>query len=171
MKGPIALAAAAALAACATAPATATPPPPSAGAMLKGPAGENLGEARFQQTPTGLVIDVEVRGLTPGWHGMHVHEKGDCSAKDFTSAGAHVGHAEHGFLTMSGGEAGDLPNIWVGADGMGKAQAYTTRLSLGPDSLWDADTAALVIHAARDDHYTQPIGGSGARVACGVVTH
>lgn len=169
------IAATVAMTACATAPATATPPPPSAGAYLKGPAGEDLGEARFQQTPTGLVIDVEVKGLTPGWHGMHIHEKGLCEAPGFTSAGAHVQHGdaprEHGYLTMSGGEAGDLPNIWVGADGTGKAQAYTTRLSLGPDSLWDADTAAIVIHAARDDHYTQPIGGSGARVACGVVSH
>lgn len=174
------LAAAAAVTACATAttapaPASATPPPPASGAQLKGPGGEDLGQVMIQQVPTGVVIDVEVKGLTPGWHGMHIHEKGVCEGPDFTTAGAHVhkGEAarEHGYLTMSGGEAGDLPNLWVGADGTGKAQAYSTRVSLGMDSLWDSDTAAFVIHAAKDDHYTQPIGGSGARVACGVLSH
>lgn len=173
------LAAAAAVSACiSAAPATATPPPPGSTAWLKGPAGEGVGEARIQQVPTGVVIDIDVKGLTPGWHGVHIHEKGDCAGPAFTSAGAHVhageGPAEHGYLTMSGGEPGDLPNLWVGADGTGKAQFYSTRVSLigdGPGALWDQDGAAMVIHAARDDHFTQPIGGSGPRVACGTLTH
>ena len=175
------LAAAAAVSACVSAPsATALAPPPGSTAFLKGPNGEEIGQALIQQVPTGIVIDVEVKGLTPGWHGMHIHEKGDCSAPDFTSAGGHVhsGEAarEHGYLTLSGGEAGDLPNLWVGADGTGKAQVYSDRVSLtvggGRVALWgDQDTAALVIHATRDDHYPQPIGGSGARVACGKLTH
>lgn len=172
------LAAAAAMSACATAPAVATPPPPASSAQLKGPAGEDVGQVMVQQVPTGVVIDIEVKGLGPGWHGVHLHEKGDCTGPAFTSAGAHV-HAgeaarEHGYLTMSGGEPGDLPNLWVGADGTGKAQFYSTRVSLSsdrPGALWDADTAAVVVHAAKDDHFTQPIGGSGARVACGVLSH
>lgn len=174
------LAAAAAVSACvsASAPAVATPPPPASSALLKGANGEEAGQATIQQVPTGVVIDIEVKGLTPGWHGVHIHEKGDCTTPAFTSAGAHV-HAdetpaEHGYLTMSGGDFGDLPNIWVGADGTGKAQFYSTRVSLasdGPGALWDQDTAAIVVHAARDDHFTQPIGNSGARVACGVLSH
>jgi Cu-Zn family superoxide dismutase len=175
------LAAAAAVSACATAvPADATPPPPGSLASLKGPNGEELGEAQFQQVPTGVVIDIEAKGLTPGWHGVHIHEKGACEAPAFTSAGAHVhaseGPREHGYLTLSGGEAGDLPNLWVAADGTGKAQFYSNRISLtgapGQVALWKpGETAAIVIHATRDDHFTQPIGASGARVACGVLTH
>jgi Cu-Zn family superoxide dismutase len=177
MKALALLVSAAALAACAAVPAvsTATPPPPGASAQLKAPDGAEIGIAMLQQTPTGLLIEVEVKGLTAGWHGMHIHEKGDCTAPAFTTAGAHVHGGEaarqHGFMTMSGGEPGDLPNLWVGADGVGKAQVFAPRLSLGPDSLWDRDGAALVIHAARDDQWTQPIGNSGARVACGVVSH
>lgn len=175
------LAAAAAVSACVSAsvPAGATPPPPGSTAWLKGPNGEEVGQALVRQVPSGVVIDIEAKGLTPGWHGVHIHEKGDCSAPDFTSAGAHV-HAgeaarEHGYLTASGGEPGDLPNLWVAADGTGKAQFYSDRISLIANgdrvALWDADTAAIVIHAAKDDHFTQPIGNSGARVACGVLTH
>ena len=176
------LAAAAAVSACVSAPtASALAPPPGSIAYLKGPKGEEIGQAVIQQVPTGVVIDVEVKGLTPGWHGVHIHEKGDCSAADFTSAGAHVhageGAREHGYLTMSGGEAGDLPNLWVGADGTGKAQFYSNRVSLtegtGKVALWanHGETAAVIVHATKDDHYTQPIGGSGARVACGKLTH
>ena len=177
----LSLLAAAAVSACAAVPAaTALAPPPGSTAFLKGPSGEEIGQVLIQQVPTGVVIDVEVKGLTPGWHGMHIHEKGDCTAPDFTSAGGHVhsgeGAREHGYLTLSGGEAGDLPNLWVGADGTGKAQVYSDRVSLtvggGRVALWgDKDTAALIIHATRDDHHTQPIGGSGARVACGKLTH
>jgi Cu-Zn family superoxide dismutase len=175
------LLAAAAVSACAAVPTTttATPPPPGSTAWLKGPGDEEIGQALIQQVPTGVVIDIEVKGLTPGWHGVHIHEKGDCAAPAFTSAGAHVhegeGAREHGFLTASGGEPGDLPNLWVGNDGTGRAQFFSSRISLtegtGRVALWDQDTAAVVIHAARDDHYTQPIGNSGARVACGVLTH
>jgi Cu-Zn family superoxide dismutase len=173
-------AAAAAVTACVSAPATALAPPPGSTAFLKGPNGEEIGQALIQQVPTGVVIDVEVKGLTPGWHGMHIHEKGDCSAPDFTSAGGHVhsgtGERVHGYLTGEGGEAGDLPNLWVGPDGSGKAQVFSDRVSLtagsGRVALWDPqDAAAFVIHATKDDHYTQPIGGSGARVACGKLTH
>ncbi|HYG27402.1 MAG TPA: superoxide dismutase family protein [Caulobacteraceae bacterium] len=175
------LAAAAALTACATAPATALAPPPGSIAHLKGPNGEEIGQAMIQQVPTGVLIDVEVKGLSYGWHGMHIHENGVCEGPAFTSAGGHVhssaGERVHGYMTLEGGEAGDLPNIWVGRDGTGKAQVFSDRLSLtegqGRIALWGnhGQTAAFVIHAARDDHYTQPIGGSGARVACGTLTH
>src|ERR1044071_4662055 len=99
------LAAAAALTACATAPAIATPPPPGSTVFLKGPNGEERGEALVRQVPTGVVIEVAVKGLTPGWHGMHIHEVGTCKGPGFTTAGPHVHHGdarEHGYLTMSG---------------------------------------------------------------------
>ncbi|HET9159513.1 MAG TPA: superoxide dismutase family protein [Caulobacteraceae bacterium] len=128
---------------------------------------------RFSMTeaPTGVLITVEVQGLAPGWHGMHLHEKGDCSAADFTSAGGHMNHPTtkkaHGLLNPGGPDFGDLPNIYVSADGSGKAEAFTTLVKMS--DLKDADGSAIVIHANKDDHSAQPIGGAGARVACGVI--
>lgn len=150
---------------------------PTATVALKGPAGEDLGRATLTQGPRGVLARIEARGLTPGWHGLHFHEKGDCSSADFKSAGAHVHGATpavHGLLAEGGDEAGDLPNLHVGADGTGAAEVFTDLVTLtGGDSrpaLLDADGAAIVIHAAPDDHVSQPIGGAGARVACGVIT-
>lgn len=144
--------------------------------MMKNPAGADMGMATLAETPNGVLVHAEFKGLPPGWHGVHLHEKGDCSKADFTSAGPHV-HAmpakPHGLFSDGGGEAGDLPNIFVGADGTANAEFYTTTVSLagagGRPALADADGAALVVHAKSDDQATQPIGGAGARIACGVI--
>ena len=129
------------------------------------------GRANITEAPGGVLLVVEVQGLTPGWHGMHLHEKGDCSAADFTSAGGHINHATakkpHGVLNPAGPDFGDLPNIYVDADGRGKAEAYSTLVKFS--ELTDTDGSALVIHANPDDHLNQPIGGAGPRVACGVI--
>lgn len=145
-------------------------------ATLKDATGAAVGRAILTQGPTGLLIRVEVDGLTPGWHGMHIHAVGDCAAP-FTSAGAHVNHgdpkAAHGLLNAEGPDDGDLPNIFADADGHAHAELFTTRARIaraGPGQwLWDADGSALVIHAAADDHASQPIGGAGARSVCGVM--
>jgi Cu-Zn family superoxide dismutase len=114
---------------------------------------------------------VEVRGLAPGWHGIHFHEKGDCSKSDFTSAGGHThgGPAArvHGLLNPQANETGDLTNLYVGADGTGAGEFFTGATNLA--ALMDADGTAVVIHASPDDHLTQPIGGAGPRVACGAL--
>jgi superoxide dismutase, Cu-Zn family len=129
------------------------------------------GHISAQEAPTGVLIVVDVVGLTPGWHGMHLHEKADCSATDFTSAGGHINHPTakkpHGLLNTAGPDMGDLPNIYVNADGTGHAEAFTTLVNFA--ELKDADGSAFVVHANRDDHLAQPIGGAGARVACGVI--
>jgi len=138
--------------------------------------GATVGRAVLTQGATGLLIRVEASGLTPGWHGMHIHATGECAAP-FTSAGAHINHTEpktpHGLLNAQGPDDGDLPNIWVGADGKTNAEVFTTKARIaaeGPGQwLWDADGSALVIHANADDHSTQPIGGAGDRVVCGVM--
>lgn len=139
---------------------------------LKGAGGADLGTAVVTMGPSGVLIHIDAKGLTPGWHGVHLHEKGDCSAADFTSAGAHMNSMPtkkpHGLLNVDGGpDFGDLPNLYVAADGTAHAEAFTqlTRFA----DLTDADGSAIVIHASPDDHRTQPIGGAGARVGCGVI--
>lgn len=159
-----------AVAALAATPALAQAPAQKT-AELKNASGASVGSVQMTAAPTGVLMTVTVKGLTPGWHGMHLHEKGDCSKSDFTSAGGHINHATakkaHGLLNPQGPDFGDLPNIFVAADGGGQAQAFTTLVKL--TDLTDADGSAVVIHAAADDHMSQPIGGAGARVACAVV--
>ncbi|WP_091740395.1 superoxide dismutase family protein [Phenylobacterium immobile] len=172
----IAAVSAALLAAPAVAQTPAAAKPAVASAKLAGPAGADLGMVTFTEAPKGVLLKIEAKGLTPGWHGLHFHEKGDCSKADFTSAGAHVHGADkavHGLLNAQANESGDLPNLHVGADGMGMAEVFTTMVSIkgaeGRATLLDADGSAVVVHASPDDHMSQPIGGAGARVACGVV--
>jgi Cu-Zn family superoxide dismutase len=159
--------------ALASGPALAQPPGVMKSALsdLNNNAKGFTGRLQATEAPTGVLLTVEVQGLAPGWHGMHLHEKGDCSAGDFTSAGGHINHATakklHGLLNTGGPDFGDLPNIYVAADGTGKAEAFTTLVKFA--ELTDVDGSALVIHANKDDHSAQPIGGAGARVACGVI--
>jgi len=144
---------------------------------LIGTGGAARGTITVTAAPKGVILRVEATGLSPGWHGAHFHEKGDCSDPKFTSAGAHVHSATpvmHGLLNDGANDAGDLPNIYVGADGTATVELYSMLVSLsGGDAarpaLMDADGAALVIHANPDDYRTQPIGGAGDRVACAVI--
>lgn len=139
--------------------------------------GRTVGGAVFAPSPNGVLLRLEARGLTPGWHGMHLHAKGDCSDPAFQNAGAHVKHAgqsQHGLSNPQGPEAGDLPNLWVDGSGRASVELFSGLASLRGGAgdrqvLLDGDGSALVIHAAPDDHRTQPIGGSGDRVACGVI--
>ncbi|GAA0392340.1 superoxide dismutase family protein [Brevundimonas terrae] len=138
--------------------------------------GAAAGTVTLKQGPNGLLMIVEATGLTPGWHGIHLHETGQCEAA-FTSAGAHINHPEakvpHGLMNADGPDDGDLPNIFAHADGTAKAEIFTTRARLSGDGqaqdLLDNDGSAIIIHASADDHSSQPIGGAGARVACGAI--
>lgn len=146
-------------------------------AVLVNASGANIGRVDLRQGPTGLVIKVEATGLTPGWHGIHIHATGECAAP-FTSSGAHINHGEpkapHGLLNAAGPDDGDLPNVYAGADGKVNAELFTTRARIsseGPGQwLWDADGSAIIIHANPDDHSSQPIGGAGDRVACAALS-
>lgn len=136
-------------------------------ADLKNGAGAVIGKVTVTEAPKGVLLRVEAKGLAPGWHGLHFHEKADCSKADFTSAGGHVhgaGDRVHGLLNPKGNETGDLPNLYVGADGSGATEAFSGMLTMA--ALKDADGSAVVIHANPDDHLAQPIGGAGPRVAC-----
>ncbi|HAL05776.1 MAG TPA: superoxide dismutase family protein [Brevundimonas sp.] len=155
--------------------ARATPGQTAQVAIINGQ-GAETGKATLTQGATGLLIKVEATGLTPGWHGIHIHATGQCEAP-FTSAGAHINHGDpkqpHGLLNADGPDDGDLPNVFADAKGAVNAEVFTTRARLadaGPGQwLLDDDGSALVIHANADDHSSQPIGGAGDRVACAVI--
>lgn len=156
--------------------ARATPGQTGQASIINGQ-GAEIGAATLTQGATGLLIKVEATGLTPGWHGIHIHATGQCAAP-FTSAGAHINHTDpktpHGLLNAQGPDDGDLPNLYAAADGSAHGEFFTTRARIsqnGPGQwLWDADGSALVIHANPDDHDSQPIGGAGDRVACAVLS-
>ena len=142
-------------------------------ARLINTAGATIGQAIFEQTPTGVLITVELAGLPPGAHGIHLHSVGAC-APDFTAAKGHINPdgASHGLRHPQGPDNGDLPNLFVAADGSAKAQFFTTRVSLAGGALpalLDTDGSAVIVHENPDDHLTQPIGGAGGRIACGIV--
>ena len=145
----------------------------TAQARLVSTAGRLAGTARFEQAPTGVLIRITARGLPPGPHGLHLHETGACTP-DFGAAGGHVNPdgAMHGLKHPDGPDPGDLPNLIVGGDGRADAELFTTLVSIdgGPQpALLDADGTAIIVHAEPDDHETQPIGGAGERIACGIV--
>lgn len=131
------------------------------------------GELVFDPDGDALRLTGEVRGLTPGAnHGFHVHETGDCSAPDATSAGGHFNPmgAPHG--DSQGGvphHAGDMPNLVAGDDGVAQADKRLAGLRIGDGSEVDVVGRALIVHAQPDDYATQPTGNAGARIACGVI--
>jgi superoxide dismutase, Cu-Zn family len=137
---------------------------------LRNGAGQEIGVARLTAAPKGVILRVEARGLTPGWHGLHFHEKADCSKSDFTSAGGHThggGERVHGLLNPRANETGDLPNVFADAHGVVMAEVFSSATTLR--DLMDADGSAVVIHANPDDQMSQPIGGAGPRVACAAI--
>jgi len=146
----------------------------NATAEMKDVNGTIIGLATFTQDANGPVnIKVNVSGLTPGLHGIHIHDKGICTGPSFTSAGEHYNPLgkEHGLLNPKGPHAGDLPNLEVGMDGKGNMNVTTklVTLSPGPTTLFTANNTSLVVHAGPDDLITDPAGDSGARIACGII--
>lgn len=141
-------------------------------AMLATADGGARGEATATATPEGLRVSINATGLPEGEHGAHIHMTGQCEAPAFESAGAHWNptNREHGSENPQGSHAGDMPNLTVAADGSGSLQYLIPGAVLtgGGVALFDADGAALVIHADPDDMRTDPSGNSGDRIACGV---
>ncbi len=144
----------------------------SAVATLQAAQGSNAaGTITFTRRGNAIDVNVNVRGLRPGGHGFHIHERGDCSAPDFTSAGGHFNPTAmpHGNPRQPSHHAGDLPMLTAPRSGTVR---LTTRLS--GVRLDQSDTGivgrAVVIHADPDDYTTQPTGNSGGRIACGVIT-
>ncbi|MCB1058537.1 MAG: superoxide dismutase family protein [Acidobacteria bacterium] len=144
----------------------------SAEAPLQGVAGSEVsGKVTFTQENGGPVhIVADISGASPGMHGFHIHETGDCSAPDFTSAGGHFnpGDTIHGAPTDPEHHAGDLGNIEVGEDGTGHLEIDSSDVTLGPGPTSIIDLG-LIVHEKADDLVSQPTGAAGARIACGVI--
>ncbi len=120
----------------------------------------------------GVLIEVEVAGLPANrWVAFHVHETGSCDAAGHhESAGKHFNptNAEHGLLAAKGSHAGDIPNQYVGQDGILRAQIFDGMVTL--DGKTDGIRGrALIVHANSDDYRSQPAGDAGERLACGVI--
>jgi superoxide dismutase, Cu-Zn family len=171
-----ALLAAIALAACggqARGPGGAKLPDPLANASLFDTLGTRVGLATFSEVDGKGRMGVSVSGLSPGQHGMHIHETGACTPPDFESAGSHFNPAskKHGLLNPDGPHAGDMPNLVVEADGSADTTLTVSAnlLAQGPESMIGAQKHAFVIHADPDDQKTDPSGNSGSRVVCGVI--
>lgn len=153
-------------------PAVAQTPSHLATAALMTSDGKSVGKARLKEIGGRLHLTLHVSRQTPGEHGLHIHAIGLCTPPDFASAGGHwnpTGH-QHGLQNPMGPHAGDMANLIVGANGVGRAN-----IDLGPGSLsegstplLDTDGAAIVIHQTADDMKTDPSGNSGKRLACGV---
>ncbi len=139
----------------------------AAAATLLDTTGEPVGTATFVTEPTGVVsVTIIAYGLTPGAHGLHLHETGMCdpAGEAFASAGGHVNPTQ----ASHGAHAGDLGNLTADAVGVSQLAVTTDQFTLA--QLLDADGSTVVIHADPDDGVSEPEGNSGARVACGVVT-
>jgi Cu-Zn family superoxide dismutase len=134
---------------------------PSSGSEVKG-------QVTFTKMGDDVQVVADIENLKPGKHGFHIHEKGDCSAPDASSAGAHFNptHQHHGGPSTAEHHAGDLGNITADATGRVHLE-WTGKLQLnGPDSIIGK---SVVVHEKEDDLKTDPTGNSGGRIACGVI--
>lgn len=130
---------------------------------------ETEGTVLFTQTAEGVLVNVNISGLTPGKHGFHIHEFGDCSANDGTSAGGHFNPDGHQHGSPSGNErhAGDMGNVVANEKGIAQMEYFDTHLRLnGSNSIIGH---SIIVHKDEDDLSSQPTGNAGARVACGVI--
>jgi Cu-Zn family superoxide dismutase len=144
--------------------------PAKAIAVLHPTAGNNVtGLVTFSKSGDEIKVVADVTGLTPGKHGFHVHEFGDCSSSDGNSAGGHFNpkHKQHGAPDASDRHACDLGNIEADASGKAHLEWSDKVMKLsGADSIVGH---SVIVHEKVDDLKTQPTGNAGGRLACGVI--
>lgn len=134
--------------------------------------GESAGSATLGTAPGGVFIAVEVSGLpAESWVAFHIHENGTCDpSAGHETAGGHFNptQSQHGYLTEGGPHAGDMPNIWVDAAGVARAQVFNPYVVLTEGENL-VRGRALMVHAGADDYKSQPSGGAGDRLTCAVI--
>jgi Cu-Zn family superoxide dismutase len=135
--------------------------------------GNSVGTAELSAAPKGVSIKLDLKGLPPGDHGIHIHGVAKCEGPAFTTAGGHLNPdmKHHGLMNPDGPHAGDMPNLTVAAFGTAKATVVAPGVTMGDDahSIFTGGGTALVIHANADDMKSDPAGNAGARIACGVI--
>lgn len=128
------------------------------------------GVVRFFDTDEGVRVVAEIHELSPNsTHGFHIHEFGDCTALDGTSAGGHFNPQgqPHGGPDSDQRHVGDLGNITVDENGYAQVDYVDPLLSFdGPNSILGR---GVIVHAGEDDLQSQPTGDAGARLSCGVI--
>ncbi|MFT3670255.1 MAG: superoxide dismutase family protein [Pseudoxanthomonas sp.] len=178
----LAAASALALAACSTTPSTPTASAPNVpttstakqaiAVLASASASRVSGSVTLVPMGKGLHLTGEVGGLPANsTHAFHIHEKGDCSAADASSAGPHFNpfNAAHGKAGSGAHHAGDMNNLTADAEGVAKINVHLEGVTLGGGAVNDVAGRALIVHAAADDYASQPAGNAGARVACGII--
>ncbi len=138
-------------------------------AQMVSPDGSDVGTVTMTEGPNGVLVQGVLRQMPPGPHGFHLHETGACEP-DFEAAGGHYAPNgnEHGFLVEGGPHAGDMPNLHVGADGIGRIDVFLTGVTLGDydrPSLLDPDGTAVMVHSEPDSYLDE--ARAGERIACG----
>lgn len=137
--------------------------------------GSHVGTVSFFEGTEGIILRIRARGLPAGPRGMHFHAIGTCEDPEagFKATGPHImpSGKPHGFYHPDGPHEGNLPNLIVHTDGSADVELYTSLVTMseGAAALLDGDGSTLIIHESQDDHLTQPIGGAGGRIACGVI--
>jgi superoxide dismutase, Cu-Zn family len=140
-------------------------------ATLHPTAGSNVkGTVTFTEEADGVHVYAEIEGLSPGNHGFHVHQFGDCSAADGSSAGPHFNPSNkpHAGPDAAERHVGDMGNVEADASGRAKLDYLDHQISLVDDQQ-SVIGRSVVVHAKADDLKSQPAGDSGARIACGVI--
>jgi Cu-Zn family superoxide dismutase len=133
--------------------------------------GEMAGSAIFIHEGSQITLQVSVEQAPPGEHAVHIHEFGDCSAPDGSSAGGHWNPTEedHGKWGDAPHHLGDIGNLTVGEDGKAALTLTTDRWSMGSGETNDILEKSVIVHASADDFTTQPTGAAGGRIGCGVI--